>query len=243
MRKVLASIGIGNATVDTVLPTDTVSPGESLAAEVRIEGGDAEQTVDRIELELETRFRTEDGYREGTIDRLVLSEGFTIDPDATEVRDVTIDIPNHTPVTLGDVQVWVETDLEVPGVDPEDRDYLDVRPTPRMQALFDAAERLGLSIRTADCEADPYGRYTDRGFIQEFEFRPSGGPYAGDLDELEFVTVPGRDALTVYVEVDRRGGLLSEMAETDESHTTLTVTSSDPDDVVDSLRDVIDRYV
>lgn len=54
MKKVLASIGIGNATVDTVLPSTTVTPGESVDAEVRIEGGDAEQAVDRIELELET---------------------------------------------------------------------------------------------------------------------------------------------------------------------------------------------
>jgi sporulation-control protein len=242
MKKVLASVGIGNATVDTVLPA-TVTPGETVEAEVQVDGGEAEQTVDRIELELETRFRTEDGYREGTVGKLVLSDPFTIEPDASAVRTATLEVPHHTPVTLGDVQVWVETDLEVFGVDPEDRDYLDVEPTARMRALFDAAERLGLSLRTADCEADPYGRYGSDPFVQEFEFRPTGGPYAGQLDELEFVTVPGPDALTVAVEVDRRGGFLSELAETDESHTSLSVTSTDPDAVVDDLRAAVDRHV
>jgi sporulation-control protein len=244
MKKVLASIGIGNATVDTVLPSTTVTPGESVDAEVRIEGGDAEQAVDRIELELETRYRTDDGYREGTVDRLVLSEGLTIEPGASEVREVTLDIPYHTPVTLGNVQVWVETELDISlAVDPEDKDSLDVQPTPRMQALFDAAEQLGLSLRSAECEADPYGRYVGRTFYQEFEFRPSGGPFAGDLDELEFVCDPGPDALTVYVEVDRRGGLLSEMAETDETKTSMTVESTDPDEVAQQLRQTVERHV
>jgi sporulation-control protein len=243
MRKVLASVGIGNATVDTVLPSTTVTPGESVEAEVRIEGGEAEQEVDRIELELETRFRTADGYAEGTVDRLVLSEGLTVEPDTSESLDATVEIPWHTPVTLGNARVWVETELEIPlAVDPEDRDYLDVQPTERMRALFDAAESLGLSFRTADCEADPYGRYGTGRFVQEFEFRPSGGPFAGALDEVEFVTDPGPDALEVYVEVDRRGGLLSEIAETDESRTSLSVASTDVDEVARALRAEIERY-
>ncbi|WP_255151449.1 sporulation protein [Halorarius halobius] len=244
MKKVLASIGIGNATVDTVLPSETVTPGESVDATVHIEGGDAEQAVDRIELELETRYLTDDGYREGTVDRLVLSEGLDIEPDTSETRDVTLEVPYHTPVTLGNVRVWVETELDISlAVDPEDTDPLDVQPTPRMQALFDAAEQLGLSLRSADCEADPYGRYVGRRFYQEFEFRPSGGPFAGDLDELEFVPDPGPDALDVYVEVDRRGGLLSEMAETDESKTSLSVTATDADRVADQLRETVERHL
>jgi len=244
MRKVLASVGIGNATVDTVLPSTTVTPGESIDAEVRVEGGEAEQEVDRIELELETRFRTEDGYAEGTVDRLVLGEGVTVEPGTSRTLDATVEIPWHTPVTLGNTRVWVETELEIPlAVDPEDRDRLDVQPTPRLRTLFDAAESLGLSFRTADCETDPYGRYGGHRFCQEFEFRPSGGPFAGDLDEIEFVADPGPDALEAYVEVDRRGGLLSEMAETDESRTALTVTSTDVDEVAEALRSEIERHV
>jgi sporulation-control protein len=43
MKKVLASIGIGAATVDTVLPSQTVTPGETVPADVHITGGDVEQ--------------------------------------------------------------------------------------------------------------------------------------------------------------------------------------------------------
>ncbi|MFB6157448.1 MAG: sporulation protein [Haloferacaceae archaeon] len=244
MKKVLASIGIGNATVDTVLPSTSVVPGETVEAEVRITGGSAEQEVGAVRFELETRAKTDEGYREVDIDRFTLAESLTIEPETEETRPISIDIPYETPVTLGNTRVWIETELDIDlAVDPEDTDYLDVGPTPRLQAVFDAMEELGLSFRTADCEYDPHGRYTTgRPFVQEFEFRPQTGPFAGDLDEVELVVRPGADALTLFVEVDRRGGLLSEMAETDERTTSTTVESTDVATVRDELRALIDRH-
>jgi sporulation-control protein len=244
MKKVLASIGIGNATVDTVLASTTVEPGTSVDAEIHTEGGSAEQTVESIELELETRYATEDGYEEATVDRLRLSDGFTVGPGQSDVRSTTVEIPYQTPVTLGRVDVWIETELDIPmAVDPEDRDQLEVRPTPRMQAVFDAMEELGFSFRSAECEADPYGRYAiGRPFVQEFEFRPSGGSFVGRLDEVELVCHPSAEELTVFVEVDRRGGLLSELADTDERKTSLTVSDADAATVRRRLEDAIERH-
>ncbi|WP_135364753.1 sporulation protein [Halosimplex halophilum] len=244
MKKILASVGIGNATVDTVLENETVRPGEPVDAVVRVEGGEAEQTVDRIELEVETRYRGEEGYEETTVDRLHLTDGFTVEPGEETSYGTTLDIPYATPLTMGDAAVWVDTDLEIGmAVDPEDEDPLEVRPTERMETVFDAAEDLGLSLRTADCEADPYGRYTDRRFVQEFEFRPSGGPFRGDLDELELVFDPSPEALTVYAEVDRSAGLLSELADADERKTSFALPAVDADAARDQLRRTIERLV
>lgn len=245
MKKVLASIGIGNATVDTVLPSETVRPGETLDAEVHIAGGDVEQEVGTIRFELETRYLTDDGYQETDIDRFTLTDGLTIEPGQEETRPVTIDIPYSTPITLGQIDVWVETELDIDlAVDPEDKDYLEVKPTPRLQAVFDAMDDLGLSLRTAECEADPYGRYASRQrFIQEFEFRANSGPFHGSLDEIELVALPDRESLTVFLEVDRRGGLLSEMAETDERKTSLTIDSTDVGQIREELQTTIESAI
>ncbi len=244
MKKVLASVGIGNATVDTVLDRESVTPGETVDAEIHVDGGSAEQDVDRIELEVETRYRTEEGYDDATVGRLNLRDSFTIEPDQSETYETSLEIPYATPLTMGDARVWVETDLEISmAVDPEDRDPLEVRPTDRMQAVFDAAEDLGLSFRTADVEADPYGRYVGRRFVQEFEFRPAGGEFRGDLDEVEVVFDPSADALDVYLEVDRRGGLLSELADADERKTGFALSSADRDAARDRLRSELDQYV
>ena len=244
MKKVLASIGIGNATVDTVLETETVRPGQTVDAEVRISGGKAEQEVGSIRFELETRFRTEDGYREVDIDRFTLAEGLTVEPGQEESRQVRIDVPYHTPVTVGGVDVWVETELDVQmAVNPEDKDYLHVEPTPRLQAVFDAMDELGFSIKGAECEADPYGRYaTGQRFVQEFEFRAGSGRFSDSLDEVELVATPGPDALELFVEIDRRGGLLSELAETDETTTRTTIRTTDVGQVRSELASLIERH-
>ncbi|ADQ69412.1 sporulation control protein [Halogeometricum borinquense DSM 11551] len=237
MKKILASVGIGNASVDTVLPSTTVSPGETVDAEVRVSGGDAEQSISAIDLEVETRYRTEEGYRDTTVGRMRLSESFDIEPGEETTYDAEITIPWETPLTLGSTEVWVETELEIDmAVDPEDVDYLDVQPTPRMQAVFDAAEELGFSLRTTECEADPYGRYVGgRRFVQEFEFRPSSGEFRGDVDEIELVFVPSASSLDVFVEVDRRGGIFSEALDVDERHTKFSLTDDNPS--VASVRD------
>jgi sporulation-control protein len=241
MKKVLATIGIGNATVDTVLASETVRPGETVDAEIRVEGGDADQEVRHIDLEFETYYHTDDGRREGTVDTARLAEGFTIEAGASRRIDTQVEIPWGTPLTMGGVDVWLETELDVTGLDPEDKDYLDVRPTERMQAVFDAAESLGLSLRTAKNEEVP-GWGSNR-FVQEFEFRPGGGPFRGDLDELELIFDPGPGRLTVAVEVDRRGGLLAEMADVDERKDSLVVETADAGAVERDIREIVERNV
>lgn len=89
-------------------------------------------------------------------------------------------------------------------------------------------EDLGLSFYSAECEADPYDRYVGSGrFVQEFEFRANGGPFRGDLDEVELIANPGPEELQLFVEIDRRGGLLSELADTDERTVSTTIRSTD----------------
>ncbi|WP_435194223.1 sporulation protein [Natronomonas sp. EA1] len=245
MKNVLASIGIGNASVDTVLPTAAVRPGDTVDAEVHIEGGKVEQEVGTVRFEIETRYLTDDGYREVDLSRFTLAEGLTIQPGQSEVREVSFEIPYDTPVTVGGVKVWLETELDISlAVDPEDKDYLDVRPTPRLQAVFDAMDDLGFSLKSAECEADPHGRYTSgRRFVQEFEYRATGGEFRGTLDEVELVANPGPDALDLFVEVDRRGGLLSELSGTDETKTRARIETTDRASVRQQLEELLRKHV
>lgn len=239
MKKALTTIGIGNATVDTVLPSATVTPGDTIEAELRIEGGDAEQAVRRIDLAFATYYHTDEGRHEGTVDTVRLSDGFTIEPGASRRVPTTLQVPWGTPLTLGGVDVWLETELDVAGVDPTDRDHLDVAPTDRMRAVFDAAEALGLSLRTARNESL---RGLTRTFAQEFGFRPTAGPFADAVDELALVLEPSADHLTVYVEVDRREGLVEAVAGGDEQKASFVVDSPDVDVAERELREVVEQH-
>jgi sporulation-control protein len=245
LDKLLAKIGIGNASIDLTLTERTVSPGSEVGAEIHVTGGKVEQDVQYIELELETRYlvETDEGtaYEDYEIDRSKVTSTLKIIPDTNETYETTLQVPLETPLTYGDADVWAEADLEISGaLDAETKASLNVEPTERMQALFDAAEELGLSMHTADCEADRSSRYVSRRpFVQEIEYKPRGGPFASDLDELEFIFDPRQDELMVFVEVDKNAGLLGELADADEQKTQFSLRDGDVDTAVDKLETAI----
>jgi len=241
MKDVLSRIGIGSATVDTVLPSSTVRAGESVDAEVRVEGGSTDQEIDAIYFAIETEYKTDEGFKDAIVDKWQLTEPFTIEADGQRRFETTIDVPRRTPVTTRSTAVEIETGLDISmAVDPEDEDHVEVEPTPRTQAVFDALSDLGFTLRSSSCQATRGNLFgTSASFVQEFEFRPQGGEFAGDVDEVELVPVFDDDRLTVYVEVDRRGGLLSEMTDTDERHTRLTVEDADAEAVRPRLASAI----
>ena len=55
-KKVLASVGIGGAKVDTKLERDTLAPGDIGRGIVEIMGGNLEQSIESIYLSLNTTY-------------------------------------------------------------------------------------------------------------------------------------------------------------------------------------------
>jgi sporulation-control protein len=245
MKRVLSSLGIGSATVDTVLPQTTVHPGDSLDVRVEVEGGSTEQEVDEVYFAIVTRYAAEEGYETAVVARSRLTESFTIAADEEREFAATIDVPRHTPLTLGRTEVWIETGLDIDwAVDPDDEDRIEVEADDQLSAVFEALDRLGFTFHTAECTAAPRSlRHAGTAFAQEFEFRAAAGPFAGDLDELEVVPQYTDEGLALALEVDRRGGLLAEMADADERHTRVGVAGTDPDDIAADLRAAIERQL
>ena len=58
-KKILASVGIGAAKVDTVLETEHLQPGQKFNAVIVIKGGDVEQDITGLDLALMTRVKVE----------------------------------------------------------------------------------------------------------------------------------------------------------------------------------------
>jgi sporulation-control protein len=249
MRNVLARIGIGAATVDTVLPTTTLTQGESVEVRVEMHGGSTEQEVDAVYLALKTMYRDDqEAFGEsteragGTVSKTRITEPFTLGPDEERTVEVTVEVPRETPVTLGETQVWLDTGLDVSrALDPDDRDHVDVVPGPHLDALIDALDELGFALHSVSC------RSAEDGFFptpeQEFGFRPRDGQYAEALDELELVATPADHGLDVVLGVDRREGLLSTVTDGDEGREEFTVTHTDVDRLADEVRAVLDRHV
>ncbi|MCT9096738.1 sporulation protein [Haloarchaeobius sp. HME9146] len=240
MRRVLSSVGIGAATVDTVLPRNELTPSEELTVDVEIEGGDADQQVDGIYFAFATQYWSGTSHDTAVIDSVTVAEDFTIEAGSRRTIEVEVTVPPATPVTVGSTNVWLKTGLDIDwAIDPTDRDTIRVDPDPIRQAFFDAAESLGYVFDEADCKAthavDPA-----RPFVQEFDFVPEWGPYV-DSGDLEAVFVPSDDGVTAVVQVEPEGGV-DDFEEFADQSSKFSITDPDAATVEDTLDDVLSEH-
>ncbi|MFB6232809.1 MAG: sporulation protein [Haloarculaceae archaeon] len=240
----LSRVGIGSATVDTILETDRVQPGDAIDAHVEIEGGSEEQEVDDLEIGVATAYQvpTDDDdftYKTAQLSETELTDGFTIEPDEQRTLDIPpIEIPETTPPTIDQTSVWVQTGLDIDwSVDPTDEDHLTVEPGPYTDALLSAIENLGLSMEMADNVKSGFGPGQ---FAQFFEYENYGTAPWSNLDDIEFFVAPRGDHLTVEVDVESRNTSLLERSE---QRTNFRVDSRNADAVESTVRSVIDSNV
>ncbi|MDY7226736.1 sporulation protein [Hyalangium rubrum] len=222
-NKMLASVGIGSAKVDARLNNGTVRVGGSLEGEINIQGGSAEQHIDRIYLHLMTQYLKQQGDNTQRINHVIekweISQPLTIGPGEQVDIPFTLEVPLTTPVTLGKVPVWLKTGLDIDNaIDPKDTDQLEVLPHPHMQAVLNAVKHLGFRLKTSTCE---YSTSKSRlePFVQEIEFYPPES-FGVSVRELELIFFLEPHRVEVLVEVDRKGsgvgGLLARAFDMDE---------------------------
>lgn len=229
-NKILASVGVGSATVDTRLHKAMYKPGEALTGEVSVMGGSVDQQVDDIYLDLMTQYKSDDVYLEVSLVHYRLMQKFTAKARQATTLPFSVQLPWETPITMGNFPVWVRTGLAVAGHDPKDRDGLIVEPLPVQSMLLQAMESLGLRLYKVDCEHSRKlgGQFP---FVQEFEFKPWGGSYNWHVDEVELVMKGSAQGIDVLLNVDRRArfgrGMLDEVFGMDDRYSSLRFAHSD----------------
>lgn len=251
-NKMLASIGVGSAKVDTKLEKSSYVAGELLRGEVEIYGGNVDQQIDAIYLTLYTTYIKEVDDKKYTskapIEKFKVSEPFTISANETKIIPFSFHLPVDLPITVGRTRVWVATELDIrSGVDSTDKDYIEIRPSKIASRIFDEIQSLGFRLREAECEQASYKYRSKYPFIQEFEFVPVGGAFRGRLDELEIVFVSqSESSVDVIMQVDRKArglvGFLAEALDADETHVRMTISQSDLHNLGEILRQTIARY-
>ncbi|MCP3763114.1 sporulation protein [Domibacillus sp. A3M-37] len=248
-NKALASIGIGNAKVDTKLEKAKYTAGDVLRGIVEVKGGNIAQDVDSIYVAVMTTYERETDDRKVTDEAVIvkekLNEPFTINAGETREFPLEMTLPHETPVTQGKTRVWIATGLDIKqAVDPSDKDYIEVHPTVIAEEVLDGVRALGFRLREVECQ---HARMTNYPFIQEFEFVPVTGAYAGKLDELEVSFLQqSKDEVNVLLQVDKRarglGGFLSEAMGTDERNVRLRVKRQELSQVRSKLDETISRF-
>lgn len=185
-----------------------------------------------------------------TLGNLIIDRNIAIAPNERKQIPFTFRVPDCTPISMNRRSVWLETKLDIPlALDPEDRDYLDIRPSHTMEVVLDAMTNvLGFRLREVECnEGYVVGRQGD--FLQEFEFVPESA-LRTVLDELEISFLPNPEGIDIFAQIDRKvrnfKTLIQEVVDLDEECIIFTITHDDAAQgsnyVAQILQDTIEEY-
>ena len=228
-KKLLASLGAGGASVETVLTEENVVPGGIVQGEVRIQGGSVAQQIEGLSVGLQARVEVEGNDQEYKQDieftRQRLGGAFEVQAGAQHAVQFGLEIPWETPVTmflgrhLTGMNVGVTTELQIArAVDSGDLDPVNVHPLPAQQAILDAFGALGFRFKGADLERGHIRGTRQRlPFYQEIEFY-APQQYRG-LNEVELTFVADDREMDVVLEMDKKPGLFTEGSDSYRSFT------------------------
>ncbi|MFD7779007.1 sporulation protein [Streptomyces sp. NPDC059753] len=223
-KRLLASLGAGGASVETVLTEVNVVPGGVVQGEVRIQGGSVDQDIEGLSVGLQARVEVEGADQETKQDieftKLRLGGAFQLQANAVHAVPFGLEIPWETPVTTIDGQqlrgmnIGVTTELEIArALDSGDLDPINVHPLPSQQAILGAFIGLGFRFKSADMERGHIrGTRQKLPFYQEIEFFPPQ-QYRG-LNQVELSFVADDREMDVVLEMDKKPGLFSESSDT-----------------------------
>lgn len=256
-KKLLSSIGIGAATVDTRLAESACVPGGTLDGVVHIKGGSIEQSVDRIYIFFNTLYKHEVNdkttYSTFTIEKILLNEApFMIGPDEVKEIPFTIEVPFNTPISVSQSKTWIETGLDIAqAVDPKDEDSILVKPNREQQVVLDVLDAIGFRLKKADTEMLPARHRSGRlPIAQELEYSPNGTNFGRRLDELEVILLQDESNLDLLIQVDKSvhslGSLFADLTGTDESTHRLSYSHSEltsPERIRRDIESLIERSI
>ncbi len=222
-KKFLAKVGIGSASIDTVLDNSTLTQGDTVTGTVNIEGGNVDQDINKVTLCVRTRAQGErkvngeeqDYEKVVTIGKFEVSEAMKVEAGQKYSFPFSFRLPSETPITSiatgkNQSKVWIYTELDIDsGFDSGDRDYLTVMPHPAVTMMINKFLQNGFEYKKVDVEVGYLNASTfssTSGAYQEVELRPQSGGWNWNnrtIQEVELSFIVEEDIIHLFVEIDR----------------------------------------
>jgi sporulation-control protein len=211
-EKAMASLGIGGVKLNTILENANVMAGSQVSGYVDVLGGNVEQHIDNLNINVMTEYEEEDGdnkhHHNATIQTIRLNLNKTILPKENFQVPFSFFLTAQAPISIHKTKVWLNSSLDVEmALDPTDIDYLNVIPHPYVESTLDAIQSLGFRLK--EVENEKMNIRNGLPFGQVFEFFPVSGTFKNKLDEIEVVFVFNDNGLGLMIEIDRKANNLS----------------------------------
>lgn len=198
LKKILASLGKGAATVDLQFADDTYQAGGTIQGEVMIHGGEVTQKINKLSIRLMMNVALKQQSVSREIATISLISRDRIHPKEEKVIPFHYVLPTNIPISSGTVSYHFDTHLDIEGgIDRKDVDQLIIEPHESIGAIFQAMDQLGFRETSKSGTLDKYG--------QEFAFVPTE-QFLGQVNEVELRFAMEDSGIRVWMEVDCKNG-------------------------------------
>ncbi len=212
LEKMLASMGIGAATIDLEIPNPQVEPGESLKGTVKISGGSVEQEVKKIEISLMLKSsyyeKKQSRILNKEVSSVIIAEKMVITPGYEEVIPVSFEIPfaRNMPISRGRTRYYLQTKADIrKAIDPVDHDDILVIPNTYLKMFFDAMATLGFHEKKHSGDFD--------GVLQEFSYDPTTF-FAQELEEIRVYAKVKKSEMDLTIKMNKKNrGLIENLVD------------------------------
>jgi sporulation-control protein len=118
-EKVLSSIGIGSAKVNTVLMDKKIERGQEITGEVHIFGGKTEQKISEIYIHIDSEFHKDDDHTTDFRDiiepilEIKITNPLIVKPHEEKVIPFSFHMPYYMPVTFRNQEVTIKIEVDI----------------------------------------------------------------------------------------------------------------------------------
>lgn len=198
LKKLLARLGKGAATVDLQLDRHEFRAGENIHGEIVIEGGEVAQNINHLAVRLMMNVGLKQGSTSKEIAIMPILSKETTKPTETKIVPFDYKIPTNIPISRASVSYFFDTYLDIAsGVDRKDIDKIIVLPQKSVQTVLDAFTTLRFRESATSGKLDAHG--------QEFSFFPTE-QFSSQINEVELRIANEDKGLRIWMEVDCKQG-------------------------------------
>jgi sporulation-control protein len=194
LKKMLAKLGKGAATIQIALDQNQCRIGETVTGELLVTGGVITQSIRKIDVVLKLDMVVKDHPYTQSVHQIIFDEPFQLEPEEEKNFPFSFEVPKHVLLSSSHIgyQLIAELDIES-GIDSVDRQPIEILPSVPLQNLFAALEKLGFK--------ETHGSRSYDGYLQEFEWAPTDLFY-GQIEEIEFNVTLEEEGMHLLLEVD-----------------------------------------
>jgi len=204
LNRIIASVGIGSVSVDTIIENPRICAGDEVRGYINIKGGKTPQEIENIYLYVMTKVEKESNnlkfVGKEKIQEIVIPVSRIVSFGDNIQFPFNFILHKQAPISTIKTPVWIHTGLDIKSaLDPKDNDSLQVCAGPYFQIILNALERLDLVIYKVINVEDYY--YSNMPFLQEIEFRPTGA-LKYEIDNLKLMYLLYENKLELILDVN-----------------------------------------